>query len=592
MGDATQPSNPAWWKEQVAYQIWPASYKDSNGDGIGDIPGAISTLDYLKDLGIDIVWMSPMYKSPQKDYGYDISDYEDVHPPFGTLEDMKTLLDECHKRDMKLILDLVINHTSDQHAWFLESKKSRDNDKADWFTWKDPKIDEKTGERQPPNNWASIFGGSAWEWVPEREQYYLHLFAVEQPDLNWESPVVRKAIYKSAITFWLDLGVDGFRVDTANLYSKEPSYADAPIARIGELYQPAFMYFVNGPRIHEFFQEIRREAVDKYPGRDIVLVGECANTDLATILSFVSAEVNELNCLFDFDIVELGGRFAHKKHHVYRHHLPELKTAIEKIQHLVRGPSAAWGTVFMENHDQGRSLSRFATDDPKYSAKAAKMLALMLCTLTGSLFLYQGQEIGMVNAPKAWDDTYLRDIDSLNYLAETCQRHRNDPQWKRRALDAVALVGRDNARLPVAWSAASPNAGFTTPEATPWIPVHPNFAEVNVEDQLREVNSPLRFWKKMLALRKEYKDLMIYGDFWIHDVKDLDTFTFVKESVGADAGGKGKKLLVVLNFSDKVDMPWEVPEGIEEAAMELLVANVEEVGKYLGPWEGRCYVVG
>ena len=591
------PSLPSWWKEGTAYQIWPASYKDSNGDGIGDIPGAISTLGYLKDLGVDIVWMSPMYKSPQKDYGYDISDYEDVHPPFGTLQDMETLLEECHKRDMKLLLDLVINHTSDQHAWFLESRADKTNDKADWFIWKDPKIDQATGEKKPPNNWAAIFGGSAWEYVPERDQYYLHLFVPEQPDLNWENPIVRKGIYKSAIEFWLDRGLDGFRVDTANLYSKVTSYPDAPVTRPGEEFQPAFDFFVNGPRIHEFFKEIRRECVDNYSqkGREIVLVGECAGADAEEVMRFVSAEAQELNCLFDFDVVSLGGRHAGevKKHQVHKHHLPQLKEAFQKVQDLVTGTDA-WGTVFLENHDQGRSLSRFATDDPKYSAKAAKMLSMMLCGLTGSLFIYQGQEIGMVNAPRHWDDTWLRDVDSLNYYHEMQDRFNKDPVWMRKALDGIRLVGRDNSRLPVQWTAEAPNAGFTDAKAKPWIPMNENFKEINVQSQVGDKRSPLTFWKKMIQLRKERKELMIYGEFECHDPHDLHTFTYVKRTSGAGES-EGEQLLVVLNFSD-VQQPWEVPPALAGKKMEVLVSNADEekgetVGKYLTPWEGRCYLV-
>jgi oligo-1,6-glucosidase len=351
---------PNWWKNGSAYQIWPASYKDSNGDGMGDIPGIIETLPYLKDLGINIIWLSPMYDSPQKDFGYDISDYKGVYAPFGTVADMETLIAETHKLGMKLILDLVINHTSDQHRWFLESKKDKTNAKADWYIWKDPKV--VNGEKQPPNNWRSIFGGSAWEYVPERDQYYLHLFVPEQPDLNWELDEVRKAIHKEAIEFWLDKGIDGFRVDTVNLYSKDTEYPDAEISVPGDPYQSAFQHFVNGPRMHEWLKEQREQVLDKYG--DVLMVGELPGTEAHDVLKYVSAEARELSCVFDFDVVMLGHGFPGKKHHSGPHSLPEFKQAWKKQQNLITGTDA-WTTVFLENHDQARSLSRFATDDPK-----------------------------------------------------------------------------------------------------------------------------------------------------------------------------------------------------------------------------------
>lgn len=421
------------------------SYKDSNGDGVGDIPGIISTLDYLKDLGVDVVWLSPMYDSPQKDYGYDISDYKNIYAPFGTLADMEALIKECKARDMKLILDLVVNHTSDQHAWFKESKSSKTNDKADWYIWKDPKIVD--GKKCPPNNWRAIFGGSAWEYVPERDQYYLHLFVTEQPDLNWENPVTRKAIYTDAIEFWLDRGINGFRVDTVNLYSKHLDYPDAPVILPHEEFQPAFEYFVDGPRMHEYLQEQRREALNKYG--DILMVGEAAGLDYEASLKYVSAERDELSCVFDFDVVSLGGRHdaAVKKHHTYKYVLPDFKEAFKKVQDLIQDTDA-WGTVFLENHDQARSLSRFATDKDDYREKAAKMLAVLLSTLSGTLFLYQGQEIGMYNIPESWDIDEIRDIDSLNAYNEVKDLHDGEPMWLKKAMRGIQMVGRDNARTP------------------------------------------------------------------------------------------------------------------------------------------------
>jgi oligo-1,6-glucosidase len=431
-----------WWKNGIAYQIWPASYKDSNADGFGDIPGIISTLDYLKDLGIDIIWLSPHYDSPQHDMGYDISNYEEVWWKYGTMADMDKLLKEVHSRGMRLILDLVVNHTSSEHQWFKESRKSKDNDYSDWYMWRDPKY--VNGERQPPNNWMSIFGGSAWEYVPERDQYYLHVFLKQQPDLNWENPVTRKAIYKTAIEFWLDKGVDGFRVDTVNLYSKNTKFPDASITSPGEKYQKPFEHILDGPRMHEWLKEQRRDVLDKY--NEIVLVGELGPADDETIIKYVSSDSRELDMIFDFGMIRVG-REEVDPHLTWKHELPEVKKALLKMQRLLQRPDT-WTTVFAENHDQGRSLSRFATDDPKYRIKAGKLLAIMLATLSGTLFLYQGQEIGMTNIPKEWGPEDLRDVAALNYLDEMKRKHPGDDKIMRSAMAGIQRVGRDNARTP------------------------------------------------------------------------------------------------------------------------------------------------
>ena len=580
---------PNWWKTGTTYQIWPASYKDSNGDGIGDIPGIISTLDYLKNLGVDIIWLSPMYDSPQKDYGYDISNYQGIYAPFGTMQDMDTLLAEVHKRGMKLILDLVINHTSDQHAWFLESKKDKTNPKADWYIWRDPKIID--GKRQPPNNWRAIFGGSAWEWVEERQQYYLHLFVTEQPDLNWELETVRRAIYKEAIEFWLDKGVDGFRVDTCNLYSKDIDFPDAAVVLPEEHFQPAFIHYENGPRMHEWLQEQRRECLDKYG--DILMVGECPGSSLETILSYVMPDKNEFSCVFDFDVVDLGTNRTSggKKHQSGPYQLHEFKRALAKTQEMIQTHSV-WATVFLENHDQARSVSRFATDSPQYREAAARMLALCIACLSGTLFLYQGQEIGTYNHSAEWGPEDLRDVDSLNAYNDVKDRYGNEPLWNKKAMKGLATVGRDNARLPVQWSGEA-NAGFTDSNATPWIRVHDDYKNVNVAEQLNREHSPLQFWQKMLKIRKQYQDLTILGDFELHDVFDQHTFTFVKKLKGAGSKGESEKeLLVTCNFSNE-EQPLDMPSRLKSRKSELLVSTYgdADVKKYLQPWEGRVYLV-
>lgn len=573
---------PNWWKTGTAYQVWPASYKDSNGDGIGDIPGLISTLPYLKNLGVDILWLSPMYKSPQKDFGYDISDYQDVDPMFGTLADLDELIKKCHDMGMKILLDLVINHTSDQHKWFLESKKDRTNSKADWYVWRDPKIID--GKRYPPNNWRAIFGGSAWEYVPERDQYYLHLFVPEQPDLNWELDEVRKAIYEEAISFWLDRGVDGFRVDTCNLYSKNTTYPDAPITLMGEEYQPAEVHFVNGPRMHEWLKEQREQVLDKYG--DVAMVGELPGTEAAEVLKYISEEARELSCVFDFDVVSLGGRHGAgvKKYQVHPHDLPSFKQAIKKQQDFTRG-TTAWTTAFLENHDQARSLNRFATAKPEFREKAAKMLATLLGCLTGTLFIYQGQEIGTVNMPDTWEIEDIKDPDSLNSYNDVKDRHDADPLWLKKAMAGIRRVARDNARIPVQWD-SSANGGFTT--GKPWMRVHDLYPEINVADQEKDPKSPLNYWKQMMALRKKYSDLAIFGDFDTWDFLEPESFTFTKTN--ASNGLQNKKLLTFLSFSDE-EQPLAYPPECKGKDMELLISNVDQPGKYLSPWEARVYLV-
>lgn len=564
------PPTPRWWKDGTAYQIWPASYKDSNSDGYGDIPGIISTLDHLKGLGIDIIWLSPMYDSPQHDMGYDIANYEAVWPKFGTMVDMDKLIEKIHSLGMRLLLDLVVNHTSDEHAWFQESKLSKDNPYSDWYIWRDPKHDAE-GKRQPPNNWKSFFGGSAWEYVSERDQYYLHLFLKQQPDLNWENEATRKGIYKSAIEFWLDKGIDGFRVDTVNLYSKDPTFPDLPAGA------STVSQCINGPRMHEFLQEQRREVLDKYG--DVVLVGELGGTDVEEILNYISSNRRELDMIFDFDILEVGGKFEVEAHERWKHKLPEFKEAILKVQNFLRREDA-WATVFAENHDQGRSLSRFATDEPKYREKAAKMMAILLGTLSGTLFLYQGQEIGMVNVPKDWGPEYMQDIVAVNYYKEMNERYPADEKMLQSALAGLQRVGRDNARTPVQWSAEE-HAGFSTVE--PWMRVHDNYKEVNVAVQEKDPHSVLAFWKKMLNIRKEHSDVLVHGQFELSDYENLNTFTYVKDY-------QGKKVLVVLSFSDE-EQAFAMPPSVNDRKLNLLIANEDSLGPKLSPWEARAYLV-
>ncbi|KAJ6089954.1 hypothetical protein N7467_005170 [Penicillium canescens] len=569
-----------WWKNAIIYQIYPASFKDSNNDGIGDIPGIISSLDYITSLGVDVIWLCPMYDSPQIDMGYDVADYEKVYEPYGTVEDMEDLIDACHERGLHIILDLVVNHTSDQHKWFQESRSSKTNPKRDWYIWKPAKYDAN-GKRQPPNNWRSIFGGSAWEWDETTEEYYLHLFCVEQPDVNWENAVTRRAIYESAMEFWLKKGVDGFRVDTVNMYSKQPGLGDAPVLDPKSDTQVAFSQFCNGPRIHEYLREMN-DVLSKY---DAMTVGECPNTHtLDGVLRYVSAAEKQLSMVFQFDLVDLGMGKDYKFLTTFPGWtLRDLKSAVKSTQDIIKGTDA-WTTVFMENHDQGRSVTRFGSDKtPELRVRSAKMLAMMQSTLSGTQFIYQGQEIGMVNAPKEWTIDEYKDIDSTNYYQMTSKITNNDPVELENAMASLQHLARDHSRLPMQWSADA-NAGFSpSSSAKPWMRPHDNYPELNVKLQETDDASVLSFWKQMTRLRKEYADAMVFGEFETLDEPNQNVFTYSKK-------GLNTSLLVVLNFSDKVQK-FEKPDTLKGDNWKLLVGNVEGPSEELQAFEGRVILI-
>ncbi|PHH86652.1 hypothetical protein CDD83_9931 [Cordyceps sp. RAO-2017] len=590
----------AWWKEAVVYQIYPASFCDSNGDGIGDLPGITSKLDYLADLGINVIWICPMYDSPQVDMGYDISDYEAVYPPYGTVRDMETLIRETHARGMRLMLDLVINHTSDQHAWFKESRSGKDSPKRDWYIWR-PAKHSPTGERLPPNNWRCNFGGgSAWQWDEHTGEYYLHLFAAEQPDLNWENPATRQAIYASAMRFWLDRGVDGFRVDTVNMYSKPPGLPDAPVTDPRAPFQPAGPLYCNGPRMHEFLSEMNA-ILSQYGA---ITVGELPFTpDPKRVLSYVSAEARQLDMVFQFDVVDVGFGRTHKYETTPKNFtLPHFKTAVERTQGLIRGTDG-WTTVFLENHDQARSVSRFTDDRPEYRVRGAKLLALMETCLSGTQYVYQGQEIGCVNAPK---DTYplqnYLDIDSCLFLDMIRQRYGADNQAELdKAFDALQHLARDHARIPMAWdgkakyggfSKAAEDAGVQVKE--PWMKPHPLAGDINVASQLDDPDSVLAFWRRMIRFRQQHADLLVYGDFRDLRPDDQDLFMFLKEP----HRDGDTRALVVLNFST-AEKAWAVPGGAElglpDEEKRLEAVTWTHPGKVrpgiLAPFEGQVYLV-
>ncbi|EST06878.1 Glycosyl hydrolase, family 13, catalytic domain protein [Kalmanozyma brasiliensis GHG001] len=574
-----------WFRDAVVYQIWPASYKDSNNDGIGDIQGIISTLDYVKSLGVNTIWLSPMYDSPQVDMGYDISDYQNVYPPYGTLQDMEELIRECLARGIKLILDLVINHTSDQHAWFQESKKNKDNPKRDWYIWRPAKYDAETGERIPPNNWRGALNQSAWTWDEATQEYYLHLFTPQQPDLNWTNDECRRTLYTDTIEFWLKKGINGFRVDTVNLYSKPMDFPDAPITDPDAKWQIGDSVFCNGPRMHEYLQEMGA-IFAKY---DAMTVGELpATPNVEDVIRYISAERSELSEIFQFDISILG-RSAADFYATHPYTLKELKEVVERWQRFVEGTDA-WPTVFLENHDLPRAISKYASDKPEHIAASGKMLALMETGLTGTLYLYQGQEIGMTNVPTTWSHEEYKDVIAINYYRDAATRSSNDPTVLKKTLEDINRQGRDNARTPMQWTAAS-NGGFSTDASTvPWMRANDNYTSINVAAQEDDEESVLAFYRKALAVRKQYASLLGRGEFRLLERDDQQVFKYVKIAEGGKDGDAGARAFAVLNFSD-MPQEYQVPEEAGGSKARVLLGSLEDgqPGK-LRAWEGRMYV--
>jgi oligo-1,6-glucosidase len=567
-----------WWKEAVVYEIYPASFKDSNDDGIGDIPGIVSKLDYLRDLGVDVVAICPHYQSPQVDMGYDISDYNDIHRPYGTLEDVLTLINETHARGMRIIFDLVINHSSNLHKFFQESRSSKDHPKRDWYFWRPAKYDAD-GIRHPPNNWRSHFTVPAWTWDENTEEYYLHIYAPEMPDFNWENEECRRAIYQTAMIFWLEQGIDGFRIDTVNKYSKDISFPDAEIKDHGEETQPASKYYRNGPRIHEFLGEMRK-VFDRY---DAMTVGELSDFPRVEteVMKFISARAGQLNMVFNFDIVDFGQKRGKRKG-LAPFIVADFKRELSRWQDFVGGTDA-WTTIFLENHDNIRSISRFGSDaSPENRVRSGKMLAMIMATMTGTLFLYQGQEIGMTNAPRSWPAEEYKDIRSVNRWIQAQERCKDNQECLKTALEDIWEDARDHARLPMQWDAGE-NAGFTSPGVTPWMRINDGWKENNAGKQIGDPNSLLEFWKKILRLRKDYKDLCIYGRYELLETGGTDLFVFMKEA-------HGMKSLTVVNMTGK-EKKWEGPLSSLGPGYKLLLQNVEAVEEtVLSAWEGRLYL--
>ncbi len=536
--------NQPWWKESVVYQIYPRSFCDSNGDGIGDLRGIIGKLDYLKELGVDVVWLSPVYKSPNDDNGYDISDYQDIMDEFGTLADWEELLAGLHRRGIKLVMDLVVNHTSDEHPWFVEARKAKDNPYRDYYIWRPGK------DGREPNNWASHFSGSAWQYDEATGEYYLHLFSKKQPDLNWENPAVRAEVFKM-MRWWLDKGIDGFRMDVINMISKAPRLPDAPVAG-GERYVYGGRYFLHGPRLLEFLREMKQQAL---AGRSLLTVGETPGTSPEQASELTAEETGVLSMVFQFEHMHLdrdeaGAASGWGK----TWNLHDLKQVMTRWQKGLEG--RGWNSLYLSNHDHPRSVSRFG-DDGRYRVESAKMLATFLHLQQGTPYVYQGEEIGMTNVAFESIDDY-RDIQTLNRYREAVGAGWIDPQS---ALTIVHAQSRDNARTPMQWD-DGPQAGFTAGES--WIKVNPNYRTINVKQALADPDSIFYYYQKLIRLRRE-NPVIVYGayDLILADHPQIYAFT---RTLGDD------RLLVICNFSAETPV-FELPAGLSCTAAEWVIGN-------------------
>jgi len=553
----------AWWKEGAVYQIYPRSFMDSNGDGIGDLPGIISRLDYLQELGIDVVWLSPVYASPNDDNGYDISDYRTIMHEFGTLKDWEDLLQGLHERGIKLMMDLVVNHSSDEHQWFVEARKSKDNPYRDYYIWRPDQHNWKE-----PNNWSSIFGGSVWHYDSITDAFYLHLFSAKQPDLNWENPKLRREIYDMML-FWLDKGVDGFRMDVINMISKVEGL---PNASGSGQYEWGGQYFMNGPRVHEYLQEMNQEVLTKY---DLITVGETPGASTAEAIQYANQEQKELNMIFQFEHMDLdsgsGGKWDFKAWK-----LDDLKAVLSKWQYDLDGK--AWNSLYLNNHDQPRMVSRFGNDG-QYRVESAQMLATLLHFMQGTPYIYQGEEIGMTNVRYASIDDY-RDLETHNmYREKVMERHENIEH----VMESIYRKGRDNARTPMQWD-ESLNGGFST--GTPWLGVNPNYTKINVRQALQDPNSILYYYRKLLQLRKLHP-IIVYGSYQLILADHDRIYAYIRQM-------NDERLLIILNFSEQpTEFFWPKEHLINK--FELLIANYpvnEDEGIStikLKPFEARVY---
>ncbi len=533
-----------WWKKSVVYQVYPQSFNDSNNDGIGDFNGIIEKLPYLSTLGIDVIWLNPIFKSPLIDNGYDISDYKKTLEDYGTLEEFKELLKEAHLLNIKIILDLVVNHTSDQHKWFLESKKSKDNDYSDFYIWKNPNPDGSA-----PTNWGSTFGGSAWEYVESRNQYYLHCFAKEQPDLNWENPAVRNHIYEM-MTWWFDMGIDGFRMDVISLISKRSDYPEDNTLPYTKSY---YVGASNGPRVHEFLREMNEKVLGKY---DVLTVGETPNTNSEQAKLYCNSDRKELNMVFHFDHMHLDyGKYG--KFSDIRYKMSDLRETLDEWQVSLE---EGWNSLYWSNHDQPRAVTRFGSDG-KYRIESSKMLGTLLHMMKGTPYIYQGEEIGMKNVPFQNISAY-QDIETKYFYSEMRDAGECDDYIKR----CIYLKSRDNARTPMPWNEKE-REGYGFSSSKPWINYSPDNPEINVEQALKDKESTFYHYQKLIALRKKY-DVIIDGDYKLMNEKDSAIYSYTRQ-LGT------KRLIVICSFSDQ-KTNFELPKELQTTTYHLLLSSYNE----------------
>lgn len=553
--------NKAWWKEAVVYQIYPRSFMDSNGDGIGDINGITEKLEYLQELGIDVIWLSPVYQSPNDDNGYDISDYQAIMTEFGTMEDFDRMLSRAHELGIKIMMDLVVNHTSDEHAWFVESKKSVDNPYRDFYIWR------KGKDGKEPNNWGSCFSGSAWKYDPQTDMYFLHLFSKKQPDLNWDNPKVRDQVFEM-MNWWCEKGIDGFRMDVISLISKPEGLPDGVPGENGY----ADSGCANGPHVHEYLKEMNKKVLSHY---NLITVGEASGVTLEEAKKYASADGSELNMVFQFEHVGSGpeGNNRFGKWDSHKMSLPVWKKILSKWQTGLEGK--AWNSLFLANHDQPRSVSWFGNDSAEYREISAKMLATCLHMMQGTPYVYQGEELGMCNAYFDKLEDY-RDIESLNAykeLTETCGVSHEE------MMGYLKRISRDNARTPMQWD-DSANAGFTT--GTPWIKVNSNYKTVNAKQQTTDPDSVFSYYKELIRLRHE-NDIIVYGEYELLEPQNEELFIYTRT-------WNNEQLMVLCNFTDKdVVIPAAVMAQIPADAQILISNHVGNLEAVLRPYEARVY---
>ena len=581
-----------WWKEAVVYQVYPRSFNDANGDGIGDLKGITEKLPYLAKLGINVIWLSPVFDSPNVDNGYDISDYFAIMSDFGTMEDFDEMLETAHKHGIKILMDLVANHTSDEHPWFKESRSSKDNPYRDYYIWKDPKGFDEDGNPIPPNNWASEFGGPAWEWDEATGQFYLHIFFKEQPDLNWENEKVREDLY-SMVRWWLDKGVDGFRLDAINIISKPEGFPDDPSTDFEKHTSSIPFVISNGTMVHPWMKELTRETFSRY---DVMTVGETSATSPEDAKLWAGYHTGELNMIFHFDHMgvdndpngSLGGKWSYAPYK-----LTELKRILNDWQTTLEGN--AWGSLYWNNHDQPRVVSRFGNDSDEFRTLSAKQLATTLHFMQGTPYIYQGEEIGMTNVKFDSIEDY-RDGDSIRFYEDMHVDHKRLSHEE--AMQAIYIKGRDNARTPVQWD-ASANAGFSPEGVTTWINVNPNYPAINAEAVLADEDSIFYHYQQLVALRRgELKDLMVYASFAPvdsvqvpHD-EDEAVYAYTRTG-GADGSPANESLLVISNFTaEELERDFAVLAEAREAGarVELVSSNYkDDAGSTLRPYEAKVY---